>query len=69
MLIICKRASESAMRPKYHQINRFPMWVVFNTETRVTVHGPTSRCVCQRFIDKRSETNGKRSKINEESEC
>ena len=52
MLSICQRHSEAMMRPKYTPINRYPMWVVVDSETNATVHGPTSRDVCQRFIDK-----------------
>jgi len=51
MLVICKRASEAAIRPKYYPINRCSMWVVIDTDINKTVHGPTSRNVCQRFID------------------
>lgn len=53
MLVICKRIS--IPRPKYHPVNRHPFWVVVDSTTKETVHGPTTRDACQRYLDK--ETN------------
>lgn len=55
MLVIGQRQSASSMRPKYHPRNRYPMWVVVDSETKDTVKGPTSRCVCQRYLDEHAK--------------
>lgn len=52
MLVICERLSASMSRPAYYPRKRWAQWVVYDTEAKQTVYGPTSRYGCQLFKDK-----------------
>ena len=50
MLTIIKSQMQSRLRPKYHPINDFPQWLVYDSTLHKSVFGPTTLKRCNDYI-------------------
>ena len=55
MLVIIRRLSAMMRRPKYHRTLTWPQWVVWDTEEKKRVHGPTTHMSCIRYMKEHDE--------------